>query len=168
MTLIRTKNKYVIILIAVFVGTIYLMGYISSIKAKIYHKEFKNETFDKLNIEIVNNFTDEKVEINILEKNELEFHYELFASQLEYDAHIKERKLYDYSVYLKFYNTKYKNLCVFKVFFDNKKAVYRPVYLKEKDKREEFGGYSFALKDEGFEFYKKIIKIWKTSEKSTL
>ncbi|QTL97142.1 hypothetical protein GM661_03705 [Iocasia frigidifontis] len=165
MALFNMNNKTFITLIVISTLLFYAMVYIPSIEGKKYHEEFKKTKFDELSIKMHDNFTDEKIEAEITDRNELEFYYNIFANKLEY-AQIKERKLYSYSIFFRFYNKKSKKYYIFKVFFDHTKEVERPVFLRVKE--EDPGGYGFALSDEDFQFYQKIMEIWEISEKSRI
>lgn len=158
-------NKPVIIITVVFMIFIYTLVFVSSLEAKKYHREFKKIEFDELSIEMYSNFTDEIIEAQITDKDEIEFYYNIFANRLEY-AQIKKKKLYSYSVFLRFYNTDSKEKYIFKVYFDYTEEVIRPVSLRLKE--EDLGGYAFALYDEELEFHNKIMELWETSEKSRL
>lgn len=158
-------NKPVIIITVVFMIFIYTLVFVSSLEAKKYHREFKKIEFDELSIEMYSNFTDEIIEAQITDKDEIEFYYNIFANRLEY-AQIKRRKLYSYSLILRFYNTGSKKYFIFKVFFDHTEERERPVFLRVRE--DNPGGYGFALYDEELEFHNKIMELWKTSEKSRL
>lgn len=166
MTLIKANNKYVVLLIIIFVGSLYFLGFITSVQAKLYHKEFAKDTFKKIEIEITHNFSSEIVQVQVIDKNEINYYSNLFANNLNYNERIKERKLYYYSVFLKFYNLNGTNVYFYKVFFDKEKIKIRPVALRSKGNESKPGGYPFALEDETFEFHERIMEIWKTSKKS--
>ena len=165
MTIFKTDNKIAIAIICAIGLLFYVLPFISSIEGKKYHREFKKIEFDELSIEMYSNFTDEIIEAQITDKDEIEFYYNIFANRLEY-AQIKKKKLYSYSVFLRFYNTDSKEKYIFKVYFDYTEEVIRPVSLRLKE--EDLGGYAFALYDEELEFHNKIMELWETSEKSRL
>lgn len=144
---------------------IYTLVFVSSLEAKKYHKEFKNMGFDELSIEMYSNFTREIIETKITDKDEIEFYYNIFTNKLEY-AQIKKKKLYSYSLTLRFYNTDTQKHYIFEVFFDYTEEIERPVFLRVRD--DDPGGYGFALYDEELEFHNKIMELWETSEKSRL
>lgn len=164
MTLIKVNNKYFVLFVMIFVGSLYFLGFISLIQAKLYHKEFAQDTFEKIELKITHNFSTEMVQTQILDEDEIKYYHNFFINNLNYSDRIKERKLYYYSVYLNFYSISGTNVYAYEVFFDREKIQLRPVFLSRKVDESGLGGYSFALEDKTFEFRERIMKIWKTSE----
>jgi len=140
------------------VGFIYVSVYISTVKATQYHNEFKKSEFNKLKIEIRNNYyIERKVQVEIEDNDEIKFYRDLFANALVKKP-IKQGKLYHYSVFITFWDVE-DEVFVFKVFFDKEKAELRPVVLRINGDSTGLGGYEFTLEDAGFKLYNQIIKL---------
>jgi|SRR5690554_3230077 len=152
------KFKFVLIISLLLVGSMYMFMFITFMRATIYYREFKADTFNKIEIEIKNNYTDKKVGVTISDEDQIEYFCDMFVKNLEYGEK-KERKLYDYSILFKFYNLSLTNVYIYKLYFDDEKVSFRPVGLAEEGKSSVINAFPFILKDSDYEFYTKMLQI---------
>lgn len=154
----KGSTKIAFIITLIFVGSVYTYLYISTINAGKYHKEFVNDRFDKVEIKVYNTFTDEVIKHKITDGTKIQSLYTIFT-KLENHGQRKEAKLYDYSIWLKFYNIDRTNIYKFEVFFDEEKIELRPVALYKKGDTTNLDGYLFNLRDTDYEFYNIVMNI---------
>ena len=138
---------------------------ISHLKGMIYFNQFTNDSMKKVEIKIKNRFAEERNMIEsiklISDAKEVNAYKKLFTKSV-INKSIKKTKIYNYSVFFKFY-TNDSDIYIFHILFDKERVNSRPVYLIKKGRDEsDFVGYEFIIKDSIYLLYKKISKyFWK-------
>lgn len=152
------KFKIEFFIALLFVGSIYMFMFITFMRAMVHYRKFKADVFNKIEIEITNNYFDKKVKVSISDKEEIEWFKDMFTRNLEYGEK-KGQKLYAYSIILKFYNSSLTDVYIYKIYFDDEKVLIRPVGLAEKGKDSVTNTFPFFLRDVNYEFYSRVLQI---------